>query len=157
MLPIQWFFQEVFQVYTEYVRFTSILYWKMVTDITLNNNTVFQEPHHSRFRCIFTRSFINLIHILQYIPGEQHVKKIYSTVAIDKLGHALKPVRGYSFTGEDTNTRVPWLLKNEICFNIFSYISFMRTHIYKFLLMGNSHIIGDFKWTDCCGLSSIGL
>ena len=48
--------------------------------------------------------------------GEQHVKKIYSTVAIDKRGHALKPVRGYNFTGEDTNTRVPWLLKNELFF-----------------------------------------
>ena len=47
-----------------------------------------------------------------HFHGEQHVKKIYSTVAIDKRGHALKPVRGYSFTGEDTNTRVPWLLKN---------------------------------------------
>ena len=77
--------------------------------------------------------------------GEQHVKKIYSTVAIDKRGHALKPVRGYSFTGEDTNTRVPWLLKNEIFFNISIYISFMRTLIYNFLLMGNSHIIGDFS------------
>ena len=64
--------------------------------------------------------------------GEQHVKKIYSTVAIDKRGHALKPVRGYSFRGEDTNTRVPWLLKNEIIFNISIYISFMRTPIYKF-------------------------
>ena len=41
--------------------------------------------------------------------GEQHVKKIYSTVAIDKRGHALNPVRGYSFTGEATNTFVPWL------------------------------------------------
>ena len=41
--------------------------------------------------------------------GEQHVKKIYSTVVIDKRGHALNPVRGYSFTGEDTNTCVPWL------------------------------------------------
>ena len=41
--------------------------------------------------------------------GEQHVKKIYSTVAIDKRGHALNPVRGYSFTDEDTNTCVPWL------------------------------------------------
>ena len=77
--------------------------------------------------------------------GEQHVKKIYSTVAIDKRGHALKLVCGYSFTDEDTNTRVPWLLKNEIFFNISIYISFMRTLIYKFLLMGNSHIIGDFS------------
>ena len=41
--------------------------------------------------------------------GEQHVKKFYSTVAIDDRGHALKPVRGYSFTGEDTNTCAPWL------------------------------------------------
>ena len=41
--------------------------------------------------------------------GEQHVKKVYSTVAIDKRDHALNPVRGYSFTGEDTNTCVPWL------------------------------------------------
>ena len=66
-------------------------------------------------------------------------------MAIDERGHALKPVRGYSFTGEDTNTRVPWLLKNEIFFYISIYISFMRTLIYKFLLMGNSHIIGDFS------------
>ena len=82
---------------------------------------------------------------LMHYHGEQHVKKFYSTVAIDKRGHALKPVRGYSFTGEVTNTRVPWLLKKEICFNISMYISFMRTLIYKFLLMGNSHIIGDFS------------
>ena len=39
---------------------------------------------------------------------EQHVKKSYSTVAIDKRGHALNPVRDNSFTGDDTNTRVPW-------------------------------------------------
>ena len=84
--------------------------------------------------------YINLLN-----HGEQHVKKIYSTVAIDKRGHAINPVRGYSFTGEDTNTCVPWLLKNEIFFNISIYISFMRTLIYKFLLMGNSHIIGDFS------------
>ena len=77
--------------------------------------------------------------------GVQHVKKIYSTVAIDKRDHALKQVRGYSFTGEDTNTRVPWLLKNDIFVIISIYISFMRTHIYKFLSMGNSHIIGDFS------------
>ena len=77
--------------------------------------------------------------------GEQHVKKIYSTVVIDKRGHALKPVRGYSFTGEVTNTRVPWLLKNKIFFNKSIYISFLRTLIYNFLLMGNSHIIGDFS------------
>ena len=89
--------------------------------------------------------------------GEQHVKRIYSTVAIDKRGHALKPVRGYSFTGEDTNTRVPWLLKNEIFFNISIDSSLMRTLIYEFLLMGNSHIIGDFSWPTFCGLSSIGL
>ena len=44
-----------------------------------------------------------------HITGEQHVKKIYSTVAIDKRGHAINPVCGYSFTGEDTNTCVPWL------------------------------------------------
>ena len=43
------------------------------------------------------------------IHGEQHVKNIYSTVAIDKRGHALNPVRGYSLTGEETNACVPWL------------------------------------------------
>ena len=61
--------------------------------------------------------------------GEQHVKKFYSTVAIDNRRHALKPVRGYSFTGEDTNIFYPWLLKNGAFFNISIYISFMRTLI----------------------------
>ena len=64
-----------------------------------------------------------------HIHGEQHVKKFYSTVAIDNRGHALKPVRGYSFTGEDTNIFYPWLLKNGVFFNISIYISFMRTLI----------------------------
>ena len=96
------------------------------------------RPKSVRNRCLI-ELFCGVVH------GEQHVKKIYSTVAIDKRGHALKPVRGYSFTGKDTNTRVPWLLNNEIFFNISIYISFMRTLIYKCLLMGNSHIIGDFS------------
>ena len=103
-------------------------------------------------------TFVILCSRSSQIHGEQHVKKMYSTVAIDKRGHALKPVRGYSFTGEDTNTRVSWSLKNEIFFNVSIYISLMRTlKYYNFLLMGNRHIIGDFSWPDCCGLSSIGL
>ena len=76
--------------------------------------------------------FLSFLFLCQQIHGEQHVKKIYSTVAIDKRGHALKPVRGYSFTGEDTNKRVPWLLKNEIFSNISIYISFIQTLIYNF-------------------------
>ena len=46
-----------------------------------------------------------------FYTGNNTLRKFTVPVAIDKRGHALKPVRGYSFTGEDTNTRVPWLLK----------------------------------------------
>ena len=61
-------------------------------------------------RMVILDSYVN--DSLSYIVakrfhGEQHVKKIFSTVAIDKRGHALNPVRGYSFTGEDMNTCVP--------------------------------------------------
>ena len=108
-----------------------------MSSISIPWKEAFVVPHPS--------DFMQYSHHPNLDHGEQHVKKIYSTVAIDKRGHALKPVRGYSFTGEDTNTRVPWLLKNEIFFNISIYISFMRTLIYKFLLMGNSHIIGDLS------------
>ena len=51
-------------------------------------------------------------------------------MAIDKRGHALKPVRGYSFTGEDMNTRVPWLLKNVI-FLTYPFISHLCGHLFK--------------------------
>ena len=54
---------------------------------------------------------------------------MYCTVAIDKRGQALKPVRGYSFTGEDTNTRVPWILKNEI-FSTYPFISHLCGHLF---------------------------
>ena len=86
-------------------------------------------PHCNISCCVFAFFPAQTVFIRPGYHGEQHVKKIYSTVAIDKRGHALKPVRGYSFTGEDMNTRVPWLLKNVI-FLTYPFIShLLRTLI----------------------------
>ena len=40
---------------------------------------------------------------------EEHVSKMFSTMAIDYEGYALNLVRGYILTGEDTNVFTLWL------------------------------------------------